>query len=144
MLRGAPRVFHSTVTVRGSMLACLVSPQSDSTHGAGGHNIDGCVAGRHPRLVPIRASVKTIAIDSTAVESWACSKEFTKQALEKDAYANYRKASLENPDLPEPELKRQLLAEEARRQGLQVGRDGTEETSSGSGGGKAPDRAPPS
>ena len=73
----------------------------------------------------VRRSVKTIAIDSTAVESWACSKEFTKQqALEKDAYANYRKASLENPDLPEPELKRQLLAEEARRQGLQVGRDG--------------------
>ena len=121
----------------------VLTPEDVVEHNSGVITVR--VAGRHPRLVPIRASVKTIAIDSTAVESWACSKEFTKQqALEKDLYANYRKASLENPDLPEPELKRQLLAEEARRQGLQVGRDGTEATSSGSGGGKAPDRAPPS
>ena len=42
MLRGAPRVFHSTVTVSGSMLVCLLSSQSGSTHGAGGHSSDGC------------------------------------------------------------------------------------------------------
>ena len=73
----------------------------------------------------VRRSVKTIVIDSTAVYAWGCTKEFTKQKeLEKDAYAHYRKMSLEHPDLPEPELKRALLAEEARKRGLRVGRDG--------------------
>ena len=73
----------------------------------------------------IRRSVDTIVIDGTAVEAFGCTKQYTKQSeLEKDAYANYRKASLENPDLPEPELKRELLEAEAKKRGLRVGPDG--------------------
>ena len=73
----------------------------------------------------IRRSVKTIVIDGTPIEAWGCTKEFTKQKeLEKDAYANWCKESLENPDMPEPELKKELLAREARKRGLRVGRDG--------------------
>ena len=69
--------------------------------------------------------METIVIDGTPVEAWGCTKEFTKQKeLEKDAYAYWRKESLDNPDLPEPELKKALLAEEARKRGLRVGRDG--------------------
>ena len=73
----------------------------------------------------VRRSVETVVIDSTGIEAFGCAKEFTKQKeLEKDAYAHYRRMSLENPDLPDPELKRQLLADEARKRGLRVGRDG--------------------
>ena len=73
----------------------------------------------------IRRSVDTIVIDGTAVEAFGCTKQFTKQKeLERDAYANYRKASLENPQMPEPEQKKELLAAEAKKKGLRVGPDG--------------------
>ena len=91
------------------------------------HGLEWFAASLITASVPrkIRRSVKTIAIDGTPIEAWGCTKEFTKQKeLEKDAYANWRKASLENPELPDPELKRELLAKEARRRGLKVGRDG--------------------
>ena len=72
----------------------------------------------------VRRSVDTIVIDSTAVKAFGCTSVYAKQKeLEKDAYANYRKESLENPDLPDPELRAKLLAEEAERQGLRVGPD---------------------
>lgn len=77
-----------------------------------------------PRWVR-RLNEITVVIDSTSVEAWGCTKQFTKQKeLEKDAFAYYRKAVLENPDLPDPELRIHALREEAKRKGLRVGRDG--------------------
>ena len=73
----------------------------------------------------IRRSVTAVAVDSTPVPGWARTLHYTKQSdLEKDAYAHHRKAVLDSPDRPEPELKRRELVAEAKKKGLRVGKDG--------------------
>ncbi len=73
----------------------------------------------------IRRSVTAVAVDSTSVPAWARTLCYGKQAdLNKDAYARHRKAILNNPKRPEPELKRRKLAAAAKKMGLMVGEDG--------------------
>ena len=48
-----------------------------------------------------RPTIEAVAVDSTVSPTWAVTRDFR---LEKDALAEHRLASLETPDLPEPEL----------------------------------------
>lgn len=85
--------------------------------------IQGMIKASVPRK--IRRSVTAVAVDSTSVPAWARTRCYGKQAdLNKDAYARHRKAILNNPNLPEPELKRRKLAAAAKEMGLEVGEDG--------------------
>ena len=87
----------------------------------------------------IRRSVTAVAVDSTPVKGWAVTRTYAKQAdvadaarkhlaehakLKNDPFAKHRRDVLEDPDLPEPETKRDWLAAVAKRLGLEVGKDG--------------------
>lgn len=73
----------------------------------------------------IRRSVRAAIVDSTPVPTWARTRNFGKQStLDKDAYALHRKLVVDNPQLNDPESRREALAAAARKQGLPVGDDG--------------------
>lgn len=73
----------------------------------------------------IRRSVRAAIVDSTPVPTWARTRNFGKQStLDKDAYALHRKLVVDNPQLNDPESRREALAAAARKRGLPVGADG--------------------
>lgn len=73
----------------------------------------------------IRRTVRAVIVDGTAIDTWARTISYNRQGdLDRDAYALHRKKVVDNPDLDEPELKREALAAAARKQGLLVGDDG--------------------
>ena len=99
--------------------------------------VNAMVAASTPRRV--RRAATSVVLDSTPVEGYAITREFTKQKdlnraakarlekalrLENDPYAQHRRDVLDKPDLPEPEDMKNHLAAVARKLGIKVGRDG--------------------